>query len=328
LPSAPTITTARLRLRPPVESDVPLLARILAEPPVARFWPSHDEASVREDFVEGDEDLTVFVIEHEGRVAGLIQFSDEDDPQYRHATVDLFVGTAFQGRGLGREAIAAVIDHLFGERGHHRIVIDPAAHNARAIAVYESVGFRRVGVMRDYERGADGTFHDGVLLEIVRADWRSETRERRTTAVSLRVAGPTESALVVPMMEDFNRGEGIELAEAAMRAALARLLSDRSLGVVWLLEVGGESVGYAVLTFGYDLEFAGRDAFITELYVRPSHRRRGVAFSALAEIDGAARALGVHAIHLGVRPENRAAFRLYESAGYSLARQMFLSKRL
>ena len=60
-----------------------------------------------------------------------------------------------------------VCRYLFDERGHHRITIDPAADNVHAIAAYEKVGFRKVGVMRRYERGPDGTFHDGVLLDLL-----------------------------------------------------------------------------------------------------------------------------------------------------------------
>jgi aminoglycoside 6'-N-acetyltransferase len=57
---------------------------------------------------------------------------------------------------------------LFDERGHHRITIDPAADNSAAIRCYEKVGFRRVGVMRRYERDVGGAgWHDGLLMELL-----------------------------------------------------------------------------------------------------------------------------------------------------------------
>ncbi len=65
-----------------------------------------------------------------------------------------------------------LVRHLFEARGHHRLTIDPAAANLRAIRCYESVGFVRVGVMREYERGDDGTWHDGLLMELLAGDWR------------------------------------------------------------------------------------------------------------------------------------------------------------
>jgi aminoglycoside 6'-N-acetyltransferase len=81
-------------------------------------------------------------------------------------------GGGFQGRGTGREAVALLAGYLFGQRGHHRITIDPAAANSRAIRCYASVGFRPVGVMRQYERGGDGRFHDGLLMDLLRGELR------------------------------------------------------------------------------------------------------------------------------------------------------------
>jgi aminoglycoside 6'-N-acetyltransferase len=107
-------------------------------------------------------------IHHDGEVAGLIQFGEETDPKYRHASIDLFVAPAHQRRGVASEAIALVVDHLLRERAHHRITIDPAAENAGAIACYEKAGFRPVGVLRRSERDADGRgWHDQLLMELV-----------------------------------------------------------------------------------------------------------------------------------------------------------------
>ncbi len=59
---------------------------------------------------------------------------------------------------------------LLEVRGHHRITIDPAAANVHAIRAYAKVGFRPVGVMREYERGPDGTWHDGLLMDLLRGE--------------------------------------------------------------------------------------------------------------------------------------------------------------
>jgi len=86
--------------------------------------------------------------------------------------MDLFLTTKSQNQGVGREALRLLARHLFEERGHHRLVIDPAASNARAIRAYEAVGFKPVGIMRMYERGPDGTFHDGLLMDLLTEDLR------------------------------------------------------------------------------------------------------------------------------------------------------------
>lgn len=97
----------------------------------------------------------MFVIEHEGIVIGAVQFAEVADPMYRHAGIDLFLASSSWGKGLGQEAITTVANYLFEVRAHHRLVLDPAAGNVRALRAYEKVGFRRVGTMRDYERGPD-----------------------------------------------------------------------------------------------------------------------------------------------------------------------------
>jgi aminoglycoside 6'-N-acetyltransferase len=147
-PMSLPLRTPRLLLRPLQEPDVAALTALLAEPEVARWWPGYDEARVREELLPPDEECLVLAVESEGQVIGAIQACEEEDPQYRHAGIDLFLGTAWQGRGLGPEAIGALVRYLFTERGHHRLVIDPAAENERAVRAYERVGFRRVGRMR------------------------------------------------------------------------------------------------------------------------------------------------------------------------------------
>jgi aminoglycoside 6'-N-acetyltransferase len=151
-------------LRALAESDAPALRRIRATPEVARWWgPAED------GFPLGDEDdVTRLTVEVDGAVAGMVQFGEELDPKYRHASIDLFLDPALHGRGIGTEVVRRVVRQLIDERGHHRITIDPAADNAAAIRAYEKVGFRRVGVMRRYERDVDGRgWHDGLLMELL-----------------------------------------------------------------------------------------------------------------------------------------------------------------
>ena len=151
-------------LRPLAEADAAELRRIHAEPEVARWWDAPPD-----DFPFGDDsDSTRLVIEVDGAVAGLVQFGEEPEPKYRHAAIDIFLDPALHGRGIGTEVVRRVVRHLIGERGHHRITIDPAAANLAAIRCYEKAGFRRVGVLRRYERDADGAgWHDGLLLELL-----------------------------------------------------------------------------------------------------------------------------------------------------------------
>jgi aminoglycoside 6'-N-acetyltransferase len=163
------IVSGMLVLRPLTPEDTPELRRIIATPEVARWWDPPED-----DFPHADDpDATRFAIEVDGAVAGMIQYGEELQPKYRHASIDLFLDPAVHGRGIGSEAVRRVIRLLIDERGHHRITIDPAAENAAAIRAYEKAGFRRVGVMRRYERDADGRgWHDGVLMDLLAEDVR------------------------------------------------------------------------------------------------------------------------------------------------------------
>jgi aminoglycoside 6'-N-acetyltransferase len=154
--------------------DHDILRSILADPSVAEWWgPPKPGVDVLDDWLDLDPETTVWTIEVAGNVAGSIQASEEADPDYRHAGIDLFLGPEFQGKGLGTEAIRVLARWLFEERVHHRLTIDPSAANERAIRAYSSIGFKPVGILRQYERGPDGTFHDGLLMDLLRDEFRA-----------------------------------------------------------------------------------------------------------------------------------------------------------
>jgi len=159
------LTGARVTLRPVGAGDEALLREIFSDPEVARWWgdPSKSVADAMETLV----DESRFVIEHEGEAIGFIQCVEETDPMYEHASIDISLRSEWQGKGLGPDAIRTLARFLIDQRGHHRVTIDPAAHNTRAIKAYETVGFKPVGLMRNYERGPDGTWHDGLLMDML-----------------------------------------------------------------------------------------------------------------------------------------------------------------
>jgi aminoglycoside 6'-N-acetyltransferase len=161
------LTGATVRLRPLRASDRAVLRAILAQPEVARWWDTADPDVAVDDWLEEDGDSVGFAIELDGRVIGSIQYAEENEPGYRHAGIDLFLEAGHRGRGLGPDAIRTLARHLIDARGHHRLTIDPAAANDRAIRAYRKVGFRPVGVMRKYQRDRLGEWQDGLLLDLL-----------------------------------------------------------------------------------------------------------------------------------------------------------------
>jgi aminoglycoside 6'-N-acetyltransferase len=161
-----------VRIRPLRPSDRDALIEVLSDESVATWWDSRGAQVSTDELLADDPDVVVFGVEVDGQLAGSIQYHEELEPDYRHAGIDVFLHSRFQGRGVGTDAVRTMARYLLDVRGHHRLTIDPAAANARAIHTYEKVGFKPVGVMRRYERGRDGTFHDGLLMDMLAGELR------------------------------------------------------------------------------------------------------------------------------------------------------------
>jgi len=160
---------AAVVLRPAARADIPALVAIRSTPEVFAYWRGGDDlvAAVEEDLAE---EGSAYVIELDDRVVGWIQWQAEEEPDYRHASIDIYLDPAVHGRGLGTDAVRTLARHLLVDHGHHRLTIDPATDNTAAIRSYTKVGFRPVGVERQAERGSDGTWHDSLLMDLLADD--------------------------------------------------------------------------------------------------------------------------------------------------------------
>lgn len=124
--------------------------------------------------------------------------------------------------------------------------------------------------------------------------------------------------------------EKIVFRAQAMEEALRRLLAETALGLVLVAREPGKHdvIAYGVATLGYDVEFAGPDAFVTDLYVEQAHRGRGLGQRMLDALIEALRARGVKAVHLMVRPENDKARALYAGMGFEDVPRVMMTKSL
>ncbi len=144
----------------------------------------------------------------------------------------------------------------------------------------------------------------------------------------VRPAAPSDVPALLDLMEAFNACEQIQWRRDTGEAPLRALLGDPGLGLVVVAELEDAAVGYAVVTWGFDLEWGGRDCFLTELYLRPERRGAGLGAALLAEAVAHARGAGAAAMHLLVRPDNAAARRLYAGAGFAEVPRLVLTRRL
>src|SRR3954452_19346529 len=92
-------------LRPATAADVPALAQVRSKPEVFVWWRGGEDltAAVTDDLA--DEDEQTYVIEHQGRVVGAVQWGAETEPDYRHASIDIYLDPSVHGRGLGTDAV-------------------------------------------------------------------------------------------------------------------------------------------------------------------------------------------------------------------------------
>jgi ribosomal protein S18 acetylase RimI-like enzyme len=146
--------------------------------------------------------------------------------------------------------------------------------------------------------------------------------------LTIRAALLIDAPTLLELMTPFNAFEGIPFTKEKVAPALEALITSPSIGFVRVAEHEGAVVGYVVVTFGFDLEFAGRDAFVTELFVTEAARGTGVARALLARAERDAREAEVRALHLVVRPENTAAIALYEAQGFATIPRKVMTKKL
>jgi aminoglycoside 6'-N-acetyltransferase len=156
-------------LRRAVLADMEAMVVIRAMPEVRQRWRGEDLGA---EFIDdiNSADLHLLAIVVGGEIVGGIQWSEETEPDYRHATIDIYLRPDVHGQGIGADAIRTLANHLFNAHDHHRISIDPAADNTAAIRCYAKVGFHPVGTMRQYERGPEGDWHDALLMDLLAHD--------------------------------------------------------------------------------------------------------------------------------------------------------------
>lgn len=147
-------------------------------------------------------------------------------------------------------------------------------------------------------------------------------------APAFRPAGPADADAIHELRRAFYEEDGSPWADAPARAALESLLAAPALGRTWVVVDGDAIVGFVVLTFGYSLEFHGRDAFVDELYVRPSHRRQGLGAGALRLVERICVEERVHALHLEVDGWNEPARALYRGWGFTGHTRQLMTKWL
>ena len=162
--------------------DAEALYAYRSDPSVLRFQtfrpasPADAEAFIRANTRSRGEEgswlqLGLFL---EGRLAGDlgVHFLGPEDSQ---CEIGYTVAPRHRGKGIGKEAVAAVAAHLFGKLGKRRILASVDPDNAASIALLEGTGFRREARFRKNVRTPDG-WADELVYALLAAEFEAGSR--------------------------------------------------------------------------------------------------------------------------------------------------------
>jgi ribosomal protein S18 acetylase RimI-like enzyme len=144
--------------------------------------------------------------------------------------------------------------------------------------------------------------------------------------IRFRLANIADLDLLTEFMQQFYAIDQYHFDEQAARQTLKMLIEEQSLGRLWIISTT-EIIGYVALTFGYSLEFHGRDANIDELFLIEAYRHQGIGTKTLQFVCEQCHQQGIHALHLEVEHTNEAGLRLYRKMGFEAHEQRYLMTR-
>lgn len=182
----PTLTGSLVTLEPVTAEHVDEIYPLLADPDVSRLTGSvhssdaaeHESLPWTREEIEqtyarwstaDDRIVWVIVDNGSGRIVGEVVLNDLDVGNLSCGFRIWMAGG--RDRGLGTEATAMVVRYAFEQQGLHRISLEVYDFNPRARHVYEKVGFRLEGTMRDALR-FDGGWVDAHLMAMLSTDAR------------------------------------------------------------------------------------------------------------------------------------------------------------
>jgi RimJ/RimL family protein N-acetyltransferase len=162
------LRTQRLILRRPRSDDVTAMHAILRDPMAMRYWSTlpHTEVAETEAWVAKTIDAINagrcddFVVEQDGLLIGKAGLWNRNE-------IGFLFSPAVWGKGYAREALRAVIDHAFRDRGHEEIRAEADPRNERCLRLLTRLGFRETGrAERTYHIG--GEWSDSVYLTLTK----------------------------------------------------------------------------------------------------------------------------------------------------------------
>ena len=133
--------------------------------------------------------------------------------------------------------------------------------------------------------------------------------------VVVRPADSNDICELVELMEAFYIESSFPLDREWAANSFKHLLSEPSLGCVWLARVAGRAVGHAVLSVRYTMEHAALGGYVDDLYVEPEFRRKRIASLLLRALVQECHRRACASLHVEVDGSNIAALATYRQFG-------------
>ena len=134
--------------------------------------------------------------------------------------------------------------------------------------------------------------------------------------VSFRSCGPKDHKALLKLVIAYNKFEKIPAHRKSLSQGLDALLRNPSQGKMWLMENHKKPVGYALLTYNFELEYGGSEGVLRDLFVEKKFRNQGIGSLALYEIEDYCRERGMRAFQLQLPMRNKSAAIFYRKAGF------------
>lgn len=175
----PFLIGANVYLRPLDRGDAPAFVTWLNDPDLTRFLLAYRPMTLHaeEEFIDslgkGDRITLGIALRDGDRLIGGTGLHDIDT-RCRRATFGILIGPPEErGKGYGTEVTRLMVGYAFDTLNLNRVVLQVYEYNPRGARVYEKVGFRREGVLRQ-DTYRDGRYWDAIAMGILREEWKRD----------------------------------------------------------------------------------------------------------------------------------------------------------
>jgi RimJ/RimL family protein N-acetyltransferase len=161
------------------EEDIPVIEKWFNDMNFLRHFDKltaipRDSAYIRNLIKEMNDASNEFIFAirslDEEKLIGVTGF---ENIQWNNRVASIFIGIGeggFRGKGIGKEAMSLTLDYAFNELNLHKLQLTVLQYNTAAIALYESLGFVKEGVFREFIL-RDKTRYDLINYGIIHYEW-------------------------------------------------------------------------------------------------------------------------------------------------------------